>query len=128
MPSLLIIYDGACPFYSSYVSLLRLRSDFAVELLSARSADARIAHYHDLGYRLDDGMLAVLDGQVSAGADAMHLLASLSERRGVLNRLQRAVFSIRSLSRCLYPWLRMGRRFALWTRGVRMIDPPKGQP
>ena len=122
MPSLLIIYDGACPFCSSYVSLLRLRSHFAVELLSARSADSRIAHYRDLGYRLDDGMLAVLDGQVSAGADAMYLLASLSEPRGVLNRLQRAVFSIRGLSRCLYPWLRAGRGLVLRLRQVPPID------
>ena len=123
MDSLLIIYDGACPFCSRYVSLLMLRSTHTVELLSARSDDPRIAQYRDLGYRLDDGMLAVLSGKVYAGADAMHRLASLSAPRGWLNGLQRAVFSHHGVARLLYPWLRAGRRLALWIRRVPMIEP-----
>ena len=125
MPSLLIIYDGACPFCRRYVSLLQLRSSFAVELLSARSDDARLANYRNRGYRFDEGMLAVIDGQVYSGADAIHLLASLSEPHGLLNRLQRMMFSRRWLSNLMYPWLRSGRRIALWIRRVPMIDSAK---
>ena len=50
---MLIIYDGACPFCRAYVRLLRLREQTAaVELLNARDADARIAHYQQQGYDL----------------------------------------------------------------------------
>ena len=122
MQTLLIVYDGACPFCSAYVSLLRLRSTFTVELLSARSDDARVARYRGAGYRLDEGMLVVIDGIVHVGADAMNVLALLSDSGGVLNQLQRAVFSRRWLSTWLYPCLRAGRRLALWIRRVPLID------
>lgn len=127
MEALLIIYDGACPFCNAYVRLLRLRSAFAVELLSARSDDARVSHYLDLGYRLDEGMLVVIGGTVHAGADAMNLLAALSESRGWLNRVQRFVFARRWLARLLYPWLRAGRRVALWSRRVPTIAAARTQ-
>jgi predicted DCC family thiol-disulfide oxidoreductase YuxK len=122
MESLLIIYDGACPFCSAYVSLLRLRSDFHVELLSARSDDPRVSYYRSRGYRLDEGMLVVLNQTIYVGAEAMHVLAVLSETTGWLNRLQRAVFMHRWLSGWLYPVLRAGRRVALWLRRVPLID------
>lgn len=122
MQKLLILYDGACPFCGAYVSLLRLRSMFTVELLSARSDDARVTYFRNSGYRLDEGMLVVIDGIVHVGADAMNVLALLSESGGTLNRLQRIVFSRRWLSRLLYPGLRFGRRLMLWIRRVPLID------
>ncbi len=125
MQTLLIVYDGACPFCSAYVSLLRLRTTFTVELLSARSDDARILRFRDSGYRLDEGMLVVIDGIVHVGPDAMNVLALLSEPSGVLNRLQRSVMSRRWLSSLLYPWLRVGRRLALWLRRVPLIEAAK---
>ncbi len=127
MEALLIIYDGACPFCTAYVRLLRLRETFAVELLSARSDDARVSHYLDLGYRLDEGMLVVTGGMVHAGADAMNLLAAFSAPAGWLNRVQRFVFARRWLSRLLYPWLRAGRRAVLWARRVPTIAAARTQ-
>ena len=122
MQSLLIIYDGACPFCHAYVSLLRLRSNFTVTMLSARSDDARVAHYRALGYRFDEGMLVAMDDTVHVGADAMHVLALWSEQGGRLNRMQRAVFRHRWLSRLLYPGLRAARGLALRVRRVPAID------
>jgi predicted DCC family thiol-disulfide oxidoreductase YuxK len=125
MQTLLIVYDGACPFCSGYVSLLRLRAMFTVELLSARSDDVRIRRFRESGYRLDEGMLVAIDGIVHVGPDAMNVLALLSESRGILNRLQRAVLSRRWLSSLLYPWLRACRRMSLWVRRVPLIDAAK---
>ena len=67
----------------------------------------------------------VLDGVVHVGADAMHLLATLSEPSGVINRLQRGLFGSRRLSRWLYPGLRVGRRIALWFMHVPLIETAK---
>lgn len=120
--SLLIIYDGACPFCSAYVSLLSLRSTFRVELLSARSEDTRVSAYREAGYRLDEGMLVVTGDAVHVGADAMFVLASLSESGGWLNGWQRMIFSRQWLARLLYPSLRLGRRFLLRVRNIPLID------
>ena len=119
---LLIVYDGACPFCSAYTAFIRLREHLQIELLSARSDDARIAAFRNSGYRLDEGMLLQMDGQVVVGADAMYWLAVLSTNGGVLNRLQRFVFSRRWLARALYPCLRLSRRVVLYVRRVPLID------
>ena len=67
-------------------------------------------------------MLLQIDHEVYAGADAMHQLAILSSRQGMLNKTQRAVFSWRWLAHCLYPLLRLVRRLALVVRGVPLIQ------
>jgi predicted DCC family thiol-disulfide oxidoreductase YuxK len=124
---LLILYDGACPFCTAYVSLLRLRERMQVELLSARSTDERINEFLALGYRLDDGMLVWIDGLVYVGADAMHQLAILSNQHDLLNRMQRFVFSRKWLAHVLYPFLRFGRRLVLLIRRVPLIEHTRGR-
>ena len=124
---LLIVYDGACPFCTAYVSLLRLRESMQVELLSARSTDKRINEFLALGYRLDDGMLVWIDGLVYVGADAMHQLAILSNQHDLLNRMQRFVFSRKWLAHVLYPFLRFGRRLVLLIRRVPLIEHTRGR-
>jgi predicted DCC family thiol-disulfide oxidoreductase YuxK len=124
---LLIVYDGACPFCTAYVSLLRLRESMQVELLSARSADERVDEFLGLGYRLDDGMLVQMDGLIYVGAEAMHQLAIISNRHGMLNQMQSFVFSRKGLARLLYPLLRIGRRLVLLIRRVPLIEQAQGR-
>jgi len=119
---ILIIHDGACPFCSAYVRLLRLREQTGpVELLNARDTDARIAHYQQQGYDLDQGMLVVMGDVVHAGADALHLLAVCSTPLGWFNRCNVWLFSSRSRARFMYPLLRAGRRIALLMLGIPLI-------
>ena len=118
----LIVYDGACPFCTAYTSLVQLREQFQVELLSARSADPRVDEFLRRGYLLDEGMLLQIDQEVYVGPDAMHRFATLSNGHGILNQMQRAVFSWRWLARLLYPLLRWVRRLALLVRGVPLIQ------
>lgn len=124
---LLIIYDGACPFCTGYVALVRLQESMQVELLSARSADERVDELLALGYRLDDGMLIQLDGLIYVGAEAMHLLAIISNQHGMLNQMQRFVFSRKWLAHLLYPLLRLGRRLVLLVRRVSLIEDAQGR-
>ena len=118
----LIVYDGACPFCTAYTSLVKLREQFQVELLSARSADPRVDEFLRRGHLLDEGMLLQIDQEVYVGADAMHRLATLSNRHGILNQLQRTIFSWRWLAHLLYPLLRWVRRLALLARGMPLIQ------
>jgi predicted DCC family thiol-disulfide oxidoreductase YuxK len=118
----LIVYDGACPFCTAYTSLVQLREQFQVELLSARSADPRVDEFLRRGYLLDEGMLLQIDQEIYVGADAMHRLATLSNTHRILNQMQRTIFSSRWLAHLLYPLLRWVRRLALLVRGVPLIQ------
>lgn len=116
---MLIIYDGDCPFCSAYTRLLRLQqSSASVEMLSARSDDPRIRSFWQQGHDLNAGMLVILNKQVYAGADAMHVLASCSSGSEFFNRLHRAIFSRRMLAAYLYPMLKLGRRITLFVLRV----------
>lgn len=126
---MLIIYDGDCPFCRAYTRLLRLQqTNGPVEMLSARSDDPRIQAYWQQGYDLNAGMLVVLNKQVYAGADAMHVLASCSSGSDFFNRLHHAVFSSRRLAATLYPILKLGRRITLWVLRVPPLSRSELRP
>lgn len=116
---MLIIYDGDCLFCRAYTRLLRLQqANASVEMLSARSDDPRIHAYWQQGHDLNAGMLVILNNQVYAGADAMHVLASCSSGSDFFNRLHRVIFSSRRLAAFLYPILKLGRRITLFVLRV----------
>jgi predicted DCC family thiol-disulfide oxidoreductase YuxK len=121
----LIIYDGDCIFCQNYVRLVRLRETVGrVEMLDARSGDARVARYWREGYDLNDGMLFVYKGKIYHGSDAIHVLAGLSSPVSWFNHFNRAVFASRTASTLLYPILKFGRRVTLLARGKRLLSKP----
>ena len=121
----LIIYDGDCIFCQNYVRLVRLRETVGnVELVDARSEDPRVRKYQRDGYDLNEGMLFVWNGRVYHGSDAVHVLAGLSTEAGWFNKLNSAIFSSRTASRLLYPFLKIGRRITLFARGKSLIGDP----
>jgi predicted DCC family thiol-disulfide oxidoreductase YuxK len=110
-----VIYDGDCPFCSSYVSMMRLREAVGeVELVDARGDDPRVREVERAGYDLDEGMVVLWQDKVFFGNGAVHLLATLSsEGGGVFNRMQRAAFGSPHRAARLYPALAAGRRLFL---------------
>lgn len=121
----LIIYDGDCIYCQNYVRFVRLREVIGpVELIDARSGDPRVQLYWREGYDLNEGMLFVYRGQVHHGAEAVHVLASLSSDSGVLNKLNARLFSHRAAATLLYPVLKLGRRLTLLARGRSMMRRP----
>lgn len=119
---MLIIYDGACPFCSSYITRLRLlRAVDQIAYVNARDDDVRLQVYIQSGYDFDAGMVVVIDQQVYAGADAIHVLALHSSGSDVFNRLNRWIFTHAALAKIIYPCLKLGRRFALYVRGTPLL-------
>ncbi|TYC50013.1 DUF393 domain-containing protein [Rhodobacterales bacterium] len=117
-----IVYDGACPFCSRYVALMRLRDAVGkVELIDARSGHPLVGEVGDLGYDLNQGMLARYKGVDYFGADCLNLLSMLSSRVGWMNRLASIMFSNRRLARFAYPALRTLRNMTLLALGRRPI-------
>lgn len=123
-----IYYDGECPFCTSYVGLVHLREAVGkVDLINLREHVAIREELTQEGYDLDQGMVVDVDGKRVGGAEATHLLATLSTSSGWFNRLNRAIFSVRWLSAFIYPILRSGRWFTLFLMGRRTINDADGK-
>jgi len=124
MDELTIIYDGECPFCRNYVRLVTLReAGHRVSLVDAREDAALTAECAARGLSLDDGMVVIHRGAWHHGAEAMHRIALLSTPSGALNRINRAIFRHRTLSRVLYPPMRAIRNLSLRVLGVGKIAP-----
>jgi predicted DCC family thiol-disulfide oxidoreductase YuxK len=120
-----IVYDGDCPFCSTYVRLLRLRDGFgAVRLVDARSADPVVDVIRAAGLDLDRGMVLKLDQQFYAGDRCLNMLALMSTSSGAFNRVTKAIFTSPRLARRLYPLLIAGRNATLFLLGRQKINPP----
>ncbi len=112
---LTLVYDGDCPLCSAYVTQMRLRrSAGRLNLIDARQQPALVQSMEQRGYRLDEGMLLIVDGRFYHGAAGMHALALMSSRSGWFNRLNYRLFRSPRISSVLYPPLVAGRRALLW--------------
>ena len=120
--SITVIYDGECPFCSAFVRMTRLREAAGeVRLVDARSMSGAVRRVLAAGYRLDDGMAVILDDRIYHGDEAMTVLASLTTRSGLFNRIVRILFRSPRLARVIYPPLKMGRAATLRLIGRRKL-------
>ena len=118
-----IIYDGDCPFCSSYVRLLRLRETFGeVELIDARGRPELVEELARQNLNLDEGMVLVLNGEYFHGSECIHRLALLATPSNTFNRINRLIFERERLATVLYPILRAGRNLSLKILGVKKIQ------
>lgn len=117
-----IVYDGECPFCSSYVRFLNLRKALgAVELVDARSGHPVVQRLLAAGYDLDEGMALVDGDTIHHGEACINRLALMSTSSGWFNRLNAAIFRNRAASRALYPLMRAGRNGVLAVMGRKRI-------
>ncbi len=118
---LTIVYDGGCPFCSRYVRLLRLRENFDIALIDARTVPDRVAAYAHQGIKIDEGLVVEVGGVLHYGANAVCLLSALSTRAGAWNWIFASLFRHRSVALLFYPAMRLGRRVTLAALGRRRI-------
>lgn len=120
-----IIYDGACPFCDDYARYQRLAAATRLDLVDARRHPEVLAESSIAPAELEEGMVVLADDRLYRGADAMHLLATLSETP--TKAWVRAVATLgrsRGLARATYPLLRLGRRIVLAALGIQRF--PRG--
>jgi len=119
-----VVYDGDCPFCSSYVKLLRLREAVGpIVLLNAREDHPVVRRVEEHGVVLDQEMALVMGSEVYSGGECINRLALMSTRSGLFNRLNAVLFSSPKFSRLAYPFLRCGRNLALKALGRKQIRP-----
>ena len=126
-PQLTIIYDGECPFCSSYVTLLRIRQNVgSVALLDARKFPELVSDLGNRGFMLDEGMLVIYEKKMYFADEAIHVLSMLSTGSGFLNRLVAIAFRNPSRATAIYPALRACRNLTLRILGRTLIQPSAG--
>lgn len=118
-----LIYDGECPLCSNYAQFLRLKQTVGeLILVDARQGGPIVEEIRRLPHDLDDGMVVKIGERFYIGHEALHVLALLSDSRGVFNRVNRWMFSSAAAARLGYPWLKLGRQVVLRMKGVLPID------
>ena len=108
-----IIYDGGCPVCRTYVRFTKFEHDRPLTYIDARQYPDLVSQLSKQGVELDEGLVVAVDDQLHHGADAMHVLAGLTRRRGFWNRAMAWPFSTQRSSRILYPVFRAGRNLLL---------------
>lgn len=117
-----IVYDGDCPFCSSYVLLYRIRGHAKqVHLVDARSSHPILREVRAEKFDLNEGMAVKFNGRFYHGASAMNVLAILGSDETLFNRVNRILFRRPRLARLLYPLLVRGRLIALRVLGRPLI-------
>ena len=120
--SVQIVYDGECPFCSTYVKMLHLQKTYGVELINARETHPLVEELTSIGLDLDEGMAIKFNDKIFHGAAAMNRLALMSSKSGAVRRLSRWVFANERRSQLLYPFLRFGRNTSLQILGIKKIN------
>jgi hypothetical protein len=102
---------------------MRLRDAVGqVRLIDARTNGVAAKVRDALQLDLDEGMLVLYGGRAYYGANAMHVLATLTSTSDRWNAAMAFIFRHQWLTDLIYPGLRFGRRLVLFLRGRTLIN------
>ena len=122
-PEILLVYDKECPLCHAYCQLVRIRDSIGdLKIIDAREDSEILQEITDNGLDIDQGMVLKMGDKLYYGADAIHMLALISQRSGVFNRFNYWLFSSQRLSRVLYPVFRFFRNLLLKMLGKTKIN------
>jgi predicted DCC family thiol-disulfide oxidoreductase YuxK len=111
---ILLVYDKECPACNNYCQVVRIRDDIGdLKIINARDNSDVMNEITAKGLDIDQGMVLKMGGQLYYGADAIHALALISNRSSFFNRFNYWVFKSRTISKLLYPVLRLFRNLLL---------------
>jgi len=120
---ILLVYDKECPACNNYCQVLRIREGVGeLNIINARENSAVMEEITAQGLDIDQGMVLKMGGQLYYGSDAIHALALISSRSGIFNHLNYWIFKSKSMSRFLYPLLRLCRNLLLKVLGKTKIN------
>ena len=122
-PEILLVYDKECPACNAYCQFVRIREGVGdLKIVDARENSEVLNEITAQGLDIDQGMVLKMGEQLYYGSDAIHALALISNRSGVLNRLNYWMFKSKTVSSFFYPILRFFRNLLLKMLGKTKIN------
>jgi len=118
-----LVYDPQCPICDFYCQRIDV-DDTAGNLvrINAREETQIMREITAVGLDIDEGMVLKFDDTIYYGSDAIHKLATLSSRKGCVNRIAYSVFRSEKIARALYPLLAASRNLLLKLLGRTRIN------
>ena len=117
------MYDGECPFCTSYVRLHRIReSGRRVHLIDSRTPHPLVDEINERHLDLDSGVVVKLGNRLYHGPDAVNILAIPGSERSLFNRFNGVLFRRPRLAARLYPVLAACRLVTLRPLGPKLIS------
>jgi predicted DCC family thiol-disulfide oxidoreductase YuxK len=119
-----LVYDGECPFCSAYVRFVRLQETVGkVELLDARQGGEVVDYLTSQNFDLDEGMALIYKDRIYHGDECINILALLSSKSSLFNRINYVIFQNKRVAAFLYPIMRAGRNLVLKLLGKTKLNP-----
>ena len=111
---ILLVYDRECPACNAYCQVVRIKESVGdLRIVDARENSEVMNEITAQGLDIDQGMVLKMGGQLYYGADAIHALALIGSRSGILNRLNYWLFKSKKISKILYPLFKFSRNLLL---------------
>lgn len=118
-----IFYDGECPFCTNFVKYYRLKDAAGeINLVNIRENKQAFNFLTEKNFDLDEGMVVELDDQYYHGDEALNIMALMSSKSSLFNKMNAAIFSSAKVSKILYPFLRAGRNLTLFMLGRERLE------
>jgi predicted DCC family thiol-disulfide oxidoreductase YuxK len=120
---ILLVYDRECPACNAYCQVVKIRESVGdLRIVDARENSDVMDEITSQGLDIDQGMVLKMGGQLYYGADAIHALALIGSRSGIINRMNYWMFKSKTASSIFYPILRFCRNFLLKILGKTKIN------
>ena len=120
---ILLVYDKECPACNMYCQIVRIRETVGeLVIVDARENSEIMEEITTQGLDIDQGMVLKMGDSLYYGSDAIHALALISSRSGIINRLNYWAFKSKTVSSVLYPLLRFFRNLLLKLLGKSKIN------
>ncbi len=120
---ILLVYDKECPACNNYCQVVRINKTVGkLKIVDARESSEVMDEITAAGLDIDQGMVLKMGDKLYYGSDAIHALALISSRSGILNRANYWVFKSKTLSKVLYPMLKACRNLLLKILNVSKIN------
>tara|TARA_B100001059_G_scaffold65438_1_gene61806 strand:- start:93439 stop:93846 length:408 start_codon:yes stop_codon:yes gene_type:complete len=120
---IILVYDEECPACHAYCQVVNIRRSVGdLILVNAREESDIMEEITAKGLDVDQGMVLKIGEQLYFGADAIHALALIGSRYGILNRINYWLFKSKTVSGVLYPVLRCFRNLLLKILGKKKVN------
>jgi predicted DCC family thiol-disulfide oxidoreductase YuxK len=119
----LLVYDRECPACNVYCQVVKIRESVGnLRIVDARENSEVLHEITAEGLDIDQGVVLKMGDKLYYGSDAIHTLALIGSRSGILNRINYWVFKSKTMSSILYPFLRFLRNLLLKILGKSKIN------